>query len=438
MGASPMSGSPMGGGGFGGFGGRSFDPNTIADSSFARLQASYGGSGDTLDYSRIPQATRDQTNMFLQRTGETMPTSGIVTKEQFREQSAKRMEAMRGGGRGGFSMTMSTSAPGATPGVVSFDTPSAPTTSGQSPQWGGGQSPWGGQSQWGSNRGGPGGFDPSQISDQQVQERFRRYDRDNDGKITAAEAQQSDRLRGVFQQYDKNADGSMDYNEYKAYYVDAISGSSSQNSMSPGWGQGGPGAPEGPGGRDPRQPIEEPKPVVLRYGKLPKELPSWFNTMDTNMDGQIALYEWRNDGRSATDFTPMDLNADGLVTAEEYLRYKNPSGGSSASAQGGGNPWGGGAFGARPGSAPSSSPWGGNSGSTPGASPWGGRPSGGGIFGNRGSESSSPQREERRDERKGGSQDERRERGGSERGNGGNERGSRPSGGGNPFNRGGR
>lgn len=428
----PPGGSPMGGapGGFGGFGGRDrggdrgsrgfggfggspmgssmtpggggFNSSAMADGSFSRLQASYGGSGDTLDYSRIPQATRDQSNAMAQRFGgEPLPTSGSITKDQFRDQFAKRMEAMRsGGGRGGFSMTMSTSTPGAPTGAVSFDaTNTAPgaTPGGMQPQWGSMQQP-GGFS-------GRGGFDPSQINDQQIQERFRRYDRDNDGKITAAEAQQSDRLRGVFQQYDKNADGSMDFAEYKTYYVDAISGqnSSGSNSSSQG-GPGGWGSPDGSGGRDPRQPVEEPKPVVLRYGKLPKELPSWFNSLDTNQDGQIALYEWRNDGRLATDFLPMDLNGDGLVTAEEYLRYKNPSlssgsSGASGDARGGG----------RPGSSGEASR---------GGSPFGG------MF-NRGGSGDS------RSDSRGESGRDRGSDRGSDR-----SRGGPPSSGGNPFNRG--
>ncbi len=442
FGGSPMGGgmTPGGGSGFSGFGGGGFNMSSMADSSFARLQASYGGSGDTLDYSKIPAATREQSNAMAQRFGgEAMPASGVISKDQYRDQMNKRMEAMRGGGgRGGFTMTMS--APSATPGAtgaVSFETPGAApgSTPGMQPQWGSMQ-PGGGF----GGRGGPqGGTDPSQVTDQQVMEYMRRYDRDNDGKISAAEAQQSDRLRGVFQQYDKNADGSLDFAEYKAYIVDRFSGQGqSQGSPGSSWGQNGwGGAPGGWGGPDgsggpPRGPVEEPMPVVLRYGKLPKELPSWFNTMDTNKDGQIALYEWRNEGRLATDFSPMDLNADGLVTAEEYLRYKNPSLSASATpgAPGdarGGNPFGGGGR--------SASPFGGSGGS-----------------GNPFSRGSDPRTETKSDS---GSSD-RRDRGGppsagdkgSDRGRGGppsgggNDRGhgGPPSGGpgGNPFSRGGR
>jgi EF hand len=412
---------PQGGGGFSGFGGGGFNSSTMADSSFARLQASYGGSGDSLDYSRIPQATRDQSNQMAQRFGgEPMPASGSITKEQFRDQFAKRMEAMRSGaGRGGMTMTMSTpsATPGAPTGAVSFDAPG--TTPGAAPQWGsmqpGGSSGYGGFS-------GRGGFDPSQISDQQVQERFRRYDRDNDGKITAAEAQQSDRLRGVFQQYDKNTDGSMDFAEYKTYYVDAISGQT-QGSSGQSYGQyGQPGSWGGPDGSAPRGTVEEPKPVVLRYGKLPKELPSWFTSLDTNQDGQIALYEWRNDGRLATDFMPMDLNTDGLVTAEEYLRYKNPGLSASATPGAPGEARGGNPFGAR-----------------------GGSPVGGGSSGNpfsRGGSGGDSKGETRTE-----SGNDRRDRGssssGSDRGRGsppssGSDRGRGGPTGGNPFSRGGR
>ena len=171
---------------------------------------------------------------------------------------------------------------------------------------------------------------------------------------------------------------------------------------------------------DPRQPIEEPKPVVLRYGKLPKELPSWFNSLDTNQDGQIALYEWRNDGRLATDFLPMDLNGDGLVTAEEYLRFKNPSlsGGTSGAS---GDPRGGGR----------------SSGEAPrGGSPFSGMFNRGGNGDTRSdsrSESGRDRGSDRGSDRGRGGPTSGSDRGSSERG-----RGGPPSSGGNPFNRGGR
>jgi hypothetical protein len=66
---------------------------------------------------------------------------------------------------------------------------------------------------------------------------------------------------------------------------------------------------------------EEERPVAMRYGKLPQGLPGWFDELDTDKDGQVSLYEWRKGGRDTKEFIEMDLNGDGLVTADEYLRF---------------------------------------------------------------------------------------------------------------------
>jgi Ca2+-binding EF-hand superfamily protein len=50
-------------------------------------------------------------------------------------------------------------------------------------------------------------------------------------------------------------------------------------------------------------------------------LPSWFTTLDADKDGQISLFEWRKGGRPIAEFQEMDLNGDGLLTADEYLRW---------------------------------------------------------------------------------------------------------------------
>ena len=89
------------------------------------------------------------------------------------------------------------------------------------------------------------------------------------------------------------------------------------------YGQQPYGQPNASYGTAPPAP-EEQRPVVLRYGKMPKELPSWFNELDTDKDGQVGMYEWRSDSRVVSEFMAMDLNGDGLLTAEEYLRFKNP------------------------------------------------------------------------------------------------------------------
>ncbi|QJW95798.1 EF-hand domain-containing protein [Frigoriglobus tundricola] len=103
-------------------------------------------------------------------------------------------------------------------------------------------------------------------------------------------------------------------------------------------GGGGPGQGGwGPGGWDPNQggpgqrpfekkQTEEERPVAMRYGKLPKDLPPWFDEYDTDKDGQISLYEYRKSGKDSKEaltreFLKMDMNSDGLLTADELLRF---------------------------------------------------------------------------------------------------------------------
>ena len=58
-------------------------------------------------------------------------------------------------------------------------------------------------------------------------------------------------------------------------------------------------------------------------GNLPEGLPSWFVELDKNGDGQIALHEWVEGGQNIGEFRRYDQNDDGLITAEEVLRYLN-------------------------------------------------------------------------------------------------------------------
>jgi len=67
---------------------------------------------------------------------------------------------------------------------------------------------------------------------------------------------------------------------------------------------------------------EERRPVVYRAGKLPKGLPSWFEKLDLDGDGQVALYEWKKAGRPVKEFLAMDQNGDGFLTVEEVLRFE--------------------------------------------------------------------------------------------------------------------
>jgi hypothetical protein len=64
---------------------------------------------------------------------------------------------------------------------------------------------------------------------------------------------------------------------------------------------------------------EEKKPTFHRVGKLPKGLPDWFVRLDTDHDGQVGLYEWKEAGRSLDEFRKLDRNGDGFITVEEAL-----------------------------------------------------------------------------------------------------------------------
>lgn len=284
---------------FGGRGGFS------ADSSFDRLLQSYGGSGDTLDYSRIPAEQRERNNRFAQMSGSPpMPTSGTISREQFRGQFEQRMQEMRSrfGSRG-------------------------------RDDSGDRSSPF--------SRGGPpnmSGTSPNDFADSI----FKRSDRNGDGRITQDEA--SSRMRDSFQQYDTNRDGAIDVNEFRGY-IQARFGSrggspdsSSSSTSPPPFPPGGNWDPRGNGNdrrdrrnrddrgdnrndpRRPNQPEEDAMPVVYRYGKLPKDIPSYWSELDTDKDGQIGLYEWRHAGKSIKEFTELDLNGDGYLTADEWLR----------------------------------------------------------------------------------------------------------------------
>jgi hypothetical protein len=50
-------------------------------------------------------------------------------------------------------------------------------------------------------------------------------------------------------------------------------------------------------------------------------LPDWWATLAKENAKQITLYEWRQGGRPSKEFQEMDLNGDGILTADEYLRW---------------------------------------------------------------------------------------------------------------------
>ena len=122
--------------------------------------------------------------------------------------------------------------------------------------------------------------------------------------------------------WDKNQDGVIDQKEFVAYYIEHSQKAERERDR-----------PQSePSGSSGRIVIElddlDLRPVVYRAGQLPKELPVWFDKLDANKDGLVSLAEWRqafqggDQERTFEKFQAIDRNSDGLLTAEEVLRFQ--------------------------------------------------------------------------------------------------------------------
>jgi hypothetical protein len=247
---------------------------------------------DAVTANDVPEQFRGMFDRYVQRMG---ITDGRITRAQFDTYMQQRM-AQRGGGM----------AAGMTPG---------------------GQTPGG--------PGAPGAVPPN--PDSMAEEWFRRMDRDRDGVLSGDEI--PNELKLELDKWDLNRNGVIELDEFKPWAAARMRAImlDRQNMLQPGPMQEEPG--------------DEPdrKPTIYRKGKLPKEL-DWFEKLDTDGDGQVGLYEWRQAKRSIKEFKEMDLNGDGFITVEEamlYVKLHLPHhGGDTALA---GNFPGGGAPGAFPG-----------------------------------------------------------------------------------------
>jgi Ca2+-binding EF-hand superfamily protein len=185
----------------------------------------------------------------------------------------------------------------------------------------------------GVNKGGDnkGGASDAEV-EKQAREWFDAIDTNKDGKLTLEElnAGRQNRLRGTrvadsFDQYDKNKDKALDFEEYKAYVKDRLGGNHDQK----GDQSANPAAPPV---------VEEKRPTVYRFGKVPKEVTDklpWFAQLDTDQDAQIGLYEWKKAGRTVKEFLELDANGDGFLTLEELLRAERVKAQKAASTPGG-------------------------------------------------------------------------------------------------------
>jgi hypothetical protein len=278
-------GGPGGGFGGGGKGGR--DP----ESRWAQYQQMTGGNGDTLDLSKLPPNIRDMSRMFAEKYGaEPLPPSGIMTKADFMAFSARNSAKIQSafGGGGGMGGPQPFGPPGGAPG-------GAP----------------------GGSHGGPPTLPPGggAIVISQDGKGDLKIDGKGDGKMEVSFDQRGGggkRDRGGFGGGPPGGGPDMRMN---------MGGGNWDNGGGGGWNWGNNGGENGNGRPDNKKETEEQKPVAMRYGHLPKDLPEWFDKYDIDKDGQIALWEWRKAGEDIAKFQEMDLNGDGLVTADELLRF---------------------------------------------------------------------------------------------------------------------
>ncbi len=296
------------GGSRGGFGGGrgGFDPASMWD------RMAQGQDSINLNDPRFSFMKR-----MMEKRGEPLPPNGVLTKQQFVAGAQQRM-AQRGsegnnGGPGRFTP------PGGSPNVMTFQATPGPDGKPVVTMQG------------------PPGMNGS--PDAMAQNFFRMSDRNGDGKITQDEASRG--LRDRFSQYDTNRDGAIDANEFRPYIQERMGNrgdrgpggsfdprNGSQSSQYPNnnwgnWNNQGSNQNNIRDGRDRNgKAAEDERPSVVRYGNLPKGLPSWWDELDSDQDGQVGLYEWRRHGRATAEFVELDLNADGYLTADEWLRHE--------------------------------------------------------------------------------------------------------------------
>jgi EF hand len=167
---------------------------------------------------------------------------------------------------------------------------------------------------------GPGGQPPAgapgsptlEMLQQMADIEFKSHDANGDGKLNMDEM--PGQLKRDLARWDTNKDGMIDQDEYRGFYIARMSR-----------GSNGSAGMQSPGNLI-ESVLEEDldkRPVVFRAGKLPAGgMPPWFTQLDTDADGQVALYEWRAGGRDLEEFGEWDRDNDGFITPEEALKVQ--------------------------------------------------------------------------------------------------------------------
>jgi hypothetical protein len=257
------------GGRFGG--GRGGDPNQ----SFSQMT----NGKDVWIRSEIQDARMQRRFDFM--AGQMGITNGQITRQQYVSFQEQRSA---GGGRG--------------PGGPPSDAGRGSRGPGSAPDAGG----------FGGFRGGGRG-----NPDSTAEGMFYRLDENGDGVLNPDEMPEE--LRSERQKWDTDRNGLIDLAEFKAFYEARVQPLLSNRGANR----------QAPLTLTDSAPAEDERKsqVVYRAGKLPKEMPSWFEQMDTDKDGQVALFEWKASGKSIQEFDEMDRNKDGFLTIDEVLRFVN-------------------------------------------------------------------------------------------------------------------
>lgn len=282
-----FGGSGFGGGSFGGgggFGGFRMDPDALFDMTARGA-----------DVIRVDQLQGIQKMMFDRFASRFGLTGNEITRSQFKAALEKVTQAAASGQLGNTGS-------------------------------GGGFSGFGGGSFGGFTPPG-GGFD----ADRRLDEYFKRMDRNEDGVLSYDEM--SETLQNERDTYDTNHDGVIDLTEFKGYVAARRGDRGSDDNNRDGDRRAR------RDDEDDRQGSPERKrPTIIRAGNLPKEFP--FADLDRDADGQVGLYEWKEARRSISEFIAMDLNNDGFLTVDEYLRWKKKGEEQAAKSNSSGNQFG--------------------------------------------------------------------------------------------------